>query len=396
MMKQMLKFICLAALMLLLLAACNPEPITPADGSGENTSGTELEITGVKWSLLYIGKSSLLPGTEITLTFEDGQVSGSACNSYGGDYELDGSTIRFGMLFQTEMACMEPEGVMDQESRYMQFLAEVVEVELAGGQLILTKADGDSLTFEPWQEPEPVSLDKTIWTLLYIGKATQEGEAVGFTEYAVLEDSYTSIEFEGGNIFGKAGCNNYNAEASFDGWNLSFSPIGSTKMYCEQPEGLMDQEATFLEILGGIERYGFDSEGNLVLTGLNGARLTFAPHVQPEPIELEGSAWNLVELNGEALLADTEITAAFAEDTITGNSGCCQYAGAYIYQGIKMQISDAAVSTFTFCPEPEGVMEQEEAYLAALMEVIVFRIEDGQLILGTPDADLLIFEPVSE
>jgi heat shock protein HslJ len=39
--------------------------------------------------------------------------------------------------------------------------------------------------------------------------------------------------------------------------------VGSTKMACEQP--LMDQEFVFLQILGAVSRFEFDTEGKLVL-----------------------------------------------------------------------------------------------------------------------------------
>jgi heat shock protein HslJ len=50
---------------------------------------------------------SLLTDTEITLTFEVEQASGSAgCNSYSGSYTLDHGALRFGGIAITEMYCL--------------------------------------------------------------------------------------------------------------------------------------------------------------------------------------------------------------------------------------------------------------------------------------------------
>ncbi len=48
----------------------------------------------------------------------------------------------------TEMFCMEPEGVMDQESAYLEMLGNAVTFELGGGVLTIVTGPGESLTFE--------------------------------------------------------------------------------------------------------------------------------------------------------------------------------------------------------------------------------------------------------
>lgn len=90
----------------------------------------------------------ILPGSEITVTFDDGQVSGIAgCNQYGGNYSLKGASLATSDLFHTEMACAEPEGVMEQETRYLQALRQATTGHVYGTQLWLETADGSSLVF---------------------------------------------------------------------------------------------------------------------------------------------------------------------------------------------------------------------------------------------------------
>ena len=121
----------------MLLSACAGG--TPEQPQLDNTS----------WNLTAINSSPPLAGTQPTLQFENGQASGNAsCNSFGGQYEIQGDKIGFSELYQTEMFCTEPEGAMDQESAYLGMLSQAVTFELAGGVLTIVTGPGELLTFE--------------------------------------------------------------------------------------------------------------------------------------------------------------------------------------------------------------------------------------------------------
>jgi heat shock protein HslJ len=47
----------------------------------------------------------------------------------------------------TLMACMEPEGIMEQEQLIMSFLSDAQEYRLDDGQLQIYRLDGEALTF---------------------------------------------------------------------------------------------------------------------------------------------------------------------------------------------------------------------------------------------------------
>jgi len=131
-----------AALILLSVAACTVPslPGLPGLPGGDPLKGTS-------WRLVTLGGASLIPGTTITATFEEGQVHGSACNSYGGSYKVSGDKITVEALFMTEMACMDPQGVMEQERRYMEMLGMAQTFEVSSGQLQIFSAGGEVLTF---------------------------------------------------------------------------------------------------------------------------------------------------------------------------------------------------------------------------------------------------------
>ena len=107
-------------------------------------------LAGTSWTLFAYRKTKPISGTTITASFEDGQVRGSAgCNSYGGSYRVSGETIAVGPLAITEMACMDPEGVMEQEQTVMELLHDAQTFRLADGQLQILRSDGEALTFVP-------------------------------------------------------------------------------------------------------------------------------------------------------------------------------------------------------------------------------------------------------
>lgn len=122
-----------------LLAACNgvnPAPDDPLDGTS--------------WVLMAYRKTRPIPGTIITATFEDGQIHGSAgCNSYGGSYQVNDGAITVSEIAITEMACLEPEGVMEQEMMFCEFLQDGHTFRFADQQLQIFRSDGEALTFIP-------------------------------------------------------------------------------------------------------------------------------------------------------------------------------------------------------------------------------------------------------
>lgn len=122
----------------LMVASCSAISIAKVDA---------LERT--KWNLLFFHNSKPIPDSIITIEFENGEVRGtSGCNTYFGEYKTRGSEISFGQIAATEMACMSPERIMEQEQKYLTFLSEVVAYSIEGDRLILKKAHQDQLTFE--------------------------------------------------------------------------------------------------------------------------------------------------------------------------------------------------------------------------------------------------------
>jgi len=108
-------------------------------------SQDEVALENTKWSLQSYGQpgslSDILADTEITLELDsnEGTVKGLAgCNSYFGSYQLQGTHLSIpGLIAVTEMYCMEPTGVMDQEQEYLSILQSTIGYDIEGNQLQL-------------------------------------------------------------------------------------------------------------------------------------------------------------------------------------------------------------------------------------------------------------------
>jgi heat shock protein HslJ len=85
----------------------------------------------------------VIPGTIITAQFTLDEVAGNTgCNSYSARCQADQGSINIAQVVQTEMACLEPDGVMEQEQRFVQSLQAVSTYQMDGDQLILNDQAG--------------------------------------------------------------------------------------------------------------------------------------------------------------------------------------------------------------------------------------------------------------
>ena len=118
-------------------------------GCGGAADGPALPDT--QWVLVALAGEPPLPGTAPSVEFSPDEISGSAgCNTYFGAYTAGDSEITIGDVASTEMWCMEPEGVMDQEQAFLVALRSAAGYRLSGAQLeLLDAADSVILTFEP-------------------------------------------------------------------------------------------------------------------------------------------------------------------------------------------------------------------------------------------------------
>lgn len=116
--------------------AASPAAATPLEG-------TDWRVVEVKGAPVAAADSARRPG--LRLVAEGHKVQGSAgCNRMMGSYELHGSSLKFGPLATTRMACPS----MDAEQAYLAALGATTRYEIAGTTLTLFGPDGPVVRLE--------------------------------------------------------------------------------------------------------------------------------------------------------------------------------------------------------------------------------------------------------
>jgi heat shock protein HslJ len=104
------------------------------------------------WVLQYYRKSTAVEGVNANIYFSDGKVSGSTgCNSFSGEYTFNGEEsgdLHITNLAVTEMACLEPQGLMDQEAFFLETLNDASRFEYSPGQLMIYQSGREALTYQ--------------------------------------------------------------------------------------------------------------------------------------------------------------------------------------------------------------------------------------------------------
>lgn len=213
-----------------------------------------------------------------------------------------------------------------------------------------------------------------IWTLT----ALMGQEPLPVTEITAQFDA-------DGTVNGSAGCNTYSGPYEVDGKKLSFGqPMAMTMMACEP--AVMAQEVAYMKVLESVETYEIEDGALTMYDGDKNAVAEYKVVSQT----LAGSSWDVISYNTgtgavTSVIIGTEITADFGENgQLTGSAGCNQYVADYETEGNKITISSAVATTRMACQE-EGVMDQENAYLAALETADVYKITGVDMEMRTDE-----------
>ncbi len=116
---------------------------------------------------------------------------------------------------------------------------------------------------------------------------------------------------------------------------------------------------------------------------------------------LAGTRWQAQDyydpnnaLDMSTVLMDTSLTAEFGDDgQLGGSAGCNSYQGSYEADGDSLSIGPLA-ATEMMCDQPEGIMDQEMAFLSALQSADSHTRQGEQLhILNDKGQVVVVFNP---
>jgi heat shock protein HslJ len=210
----------------------------------------------------------LVGGSRIQLAFdsEDGVGVEAGCNHIGGKVRFDGAKMVVTDLSTTDKAC-EPE-LMAQDDWLHKFLSATPTWRLSGHELVLTSGGTKMKMLDRVVADPDQPLAGTRWEL----------------DSIVTEDAVSSIPAgvqahllfaADGTVTGSTGCNQLNTKATVEGLKITFSPVITTKIACQDERASV--EKAVLRVLGQPVTYRIEAR-SLTLTGADGhgIRLTAA------------------------------------------------------------------------------------------------------------------------
>lgn len=242
----------LAGVSVVLTACANPDPTPePATAVAETAAAVEdvesaLALANTAWELESFGdtgdKVPVVPDTYPSLHFMLERYSGyTGCDWFLGIYGVEGSTLRMETPDSTMYGCGEDEGALiEQAATYAVALENITRYELADGQLFLyTVEDQLLVTMRPL---ESLPFEGTNWDLKFF--STEPAYWVPH-----IPETLITAQFEGGQLSGSAGCNEYTAAYTRNGPEFMLSELWIGQDTCDEPDGIMDQENEYLSML---------------------------------------------------------------------------------------------------------------------------------------------------
>ena len=260
---------------------------------------------------------------------------------------------------QVHKAVAEQEQQQEQEQEQQQ----EQEQEQEQGEWISIDISNDAKTFD---------LLDIAGIEQYLG--TSEIEATKYTQVRLVVET-VQVEFN-------------------DSGELKDASVPSKELKIVHPFQITGGDTTTLVI-------DFDADKMVTVTGSGDiivkpvVKLTVKQEMPSEEVTLEGTTWILQSYgesdNLKTVLADTEITATFNSDDgmVEGSAGCNNYSGSYEVEDNQLSISEPIIATEILCTEPEGIIEQEQEYLAALQLAGSFEIGDNELRINCGSQSLI-------
>ena len=219
-------------------------------------SPANLGLTGIPWEWVGTTSPSGLapvgdPSRYIILFNTDGTANIKAdCNSVRATYTTDGSSSSITPGPSTMVAC-PPDS---QDAQFMNQLSNAAIYFIDGGNLYIDLfADAGTMRFVPQGSPPPNpdapsgEVDGSTFYLVSFGALGQE--------QAVISGTQITAVFVNNQITGNAGCNNYSGTLTPVDNFFVVDGIITTRMFCAEPAGVMDQEQAYLAGLGNITGY---------------------------------------------------------------------------------------------------------------------------------------------
>ena len=242
-----------------LLAACG---LVPGVGAGASLDGRTFLSTAVS---VAGADHALVDGTQIRLSFTDGQIGASAgCNIFGGSYRLADNRLLISGGAMTEMGCDDARSAQDEW--LFTFLGSGPTVALSGDELTLSSTDTviNLLDTEVADPDRP--LVGTTWTVVGL----ISGDAVS----SIPDEVEASLRLtDDGRVEVHSGCNSGGGTYVVSGDTITFEDLVTTEMACDGARA--EVESAVFAVLGADSvSYLIHAGGMTLMAGDIGLQLS--------------------------------------------------------------------------------------------------------------------------
>jgi len=214
-------------------------------------------LDGTRWIVTSLNGDRPIAGSNITLSFEGGTISGyDGCNWYGSSYSASDTTLELGPAESTQRKCETPAGVMLQEGKYHEILREVTAVHMAGDRLAMANRAGDTvLLLAPRIRAamNPDDLIGTSWQLRSVNDTIEKYAPITLT---LMSDQ----------ISGFAGCRGYAGTYQARGDEIRILSVAMTATECAHGEAALLREGRFTTDLSEASHYVLGGDSLVIVT----------------------------------------------------------------------------------------------------------------------------------
>jgi heat shock protein HslJ len=226
-------------------------------------------------------------------------------------------------------------------------------------------------------------LEGTLWTLTSLGSVDNPGPPVEGANISATFSRHHGMP--SGLVSGATGCNDYASAYYANQGDLWVNMPGTTSESCT-PE-MVSEEMVYFQALDAARSYRI--LGNELQIFFDDQVLNFVvttPPAETGPLApLDGTQWWLYSIDTAQVIPGSEVTALFTINadgltgTISGSAGCNDYDAEIV--GLFQVSGLNAIQSI--CEQPEGIMEQESAYMAALETSQEIAWDGGTLRINT-------------
>jgi len=213
-------------------------------------------LIGTAWHVTHVDDDPADADATLTLVFYRDDVLGgqAGCRDFVASAQMDGDTLVLPYMAMLDPGCDLSGPALRAESDYLAVLSGRITVQHEGDRLVLHGERGGTLTLEPRLAGADRALEGTTWSLLGMIRHNDAADAPVQLILADMPIPGTSVDLTlaDGTASGSAGCNRYTGSYELTGDSVAFQALGSTKMACQDPDGLMAQEGRYLETLQAV------------------------------------------------------------------------------------------------------------------------------------------------